>query len=100
MNWRRLAWLVILLLIITIAWAAMDLNGVYEKIASARSGGDDGAARRLASLQKQIARYKKHVENLEELALWPPGVNLMAWLTQQANDLDVRIIGVEHLPIE
>ena len=100
MNWRRFAWLVILLLIVTIAWAAMDLNEAYEKIASARSESGDDAVRRLMSLQKRIANHKESVENLEKLALWPPGTDLMSWLTQQANDSYVRIIGVEHPPAE
>jgi Tfp pilus assembly protein PilO len=100
MNWRRFAWLVIALLIVTIVWAAIDLKGMYEKINSAKSGNADDVAQRLASLQNRIASHKARVDSLEKLALWPPEVELMSWLTQQADDADVRIIGVERPPVE
>lgn len=100
MNWRRFAWLLIALLIVTIVWAAIELKEMYEKINYARSGSADDVGRRLASLRNRIANHKERVDSLEKLALWPPGVDLMSWLTQQANDSDVRIIGVEHPPVE
>ena len=100
MNWRRFAWLLILLLIITVVWAAIELKDRYDKISSARSGDIDEPGRRLMSLQKRVADHKKHIESLEKLALLPAEVSLMSWLTQQANDLGVSIIGVEHLPVE
>ena len=100
MNWRRLAWLVILLLIITIVWGAVDLNEINEKIASARSEDAHDVSGLLVSLQKRLADHRQRIENLERFALWPPGADLMSWLTQQESDLDVRIIGVEHPPVE
>jgi Tfp pilus assembly protein PilO len=100
MNWRRLAWLVILLLITTIVWGAVDLKEMYEKIASASSEDTHDVSRRLVSLEKRRANHGQRIESLEKLALWPSGESLMSWLTQQAHDSDVTIIGVEHLPVE
>ena len=100
MSWRRFAWLLVLLLGITIIWAVADLKGTYEKIASARSDDADSIDFRIASLQKRIANHRAHLEGLEKLTLWPPEADIMSWLTQQADDSDVRIIGVEHLPVE
>lgn len=100
MSWRRLAWLIILLLLTTIVWGAIALKETYEKIDSKRSEGAEDASKRLASLQTRLANHREYIENLEKLVLWPPGSDLMSWLTQQANESDVRIIGVEHPPVE
>jgi hypothetical protein len=98
MNWRRLAWLVILLLIVTISWAAIELKEIHKRIASV--GGADDISEQLASLQEQIADQRERVVIFEDLALWPSGSDPMPWLTQQADDTNVQLIGVEHLPAE
>jgi hypothetical protein len=100
MSWRRLAWLVILLLVTTIVWGATALKETYEKIDSTRSKGAEDTGQRLASLRARLANHREYIENLERLVLWPPGSDLMSWLTQQANESEVRIIGVEHPPVE
>lgn len=100
MNWRRFAWLLILLLIVTIVWAVVELKDRYERISAARSENIDEPGRRLMSLQTRIADRKKHIESLERLALLPVETSFMAWLTQQADDLGISIIGVEHPPVE
>ena len=89
-----------ILLIGVVVWEAIDLKGMYGKIASARSEDADDADQRLASLRGQLVDYRGYIENLEELALWQPETDPMSWLTQQADDSDVQIIGVEHQPVE
>ena len=100
MNWRRFSWLLILLLIVTIVWAVVELKDKYERISAVRSKNIDEPDRRLISLQNRIADRKKHIKSLEKPALLPVETSLMAWLTQQAEDLGVSIIGVEHPPVE
>ena len=100
MNWRRLAWLAILLLITTIVWEVVAIKGMYEKIASAKPEDAHDVSRRLVSLEKRRADHRQRIESLEKLALWPPEADLMSWLSSQANDSDVTIIGVEHPPVE
>ena len=100
MNWKRLSWLVIVLLIATIVWGAVDLKKTHERIASARSASADDAGWRLASIQGKFANHREHIENLEKLALWPSGAVPMSWLTQQVNGSDIQIVGVEHPPVE
>jgi len=92
--------LVILLLITTIVWGAVDLKRLYEKIDSAGSEDAYDVSQRLVSLQKRLADQRQYIESLEKLALWPSEVDLMSWLTGQANEASVRIIGVEHPPVE
>lgn len=100
MNWRRLAWLVILLMVVTIAWAVTELKGTYEKIASVGSKDTDHVSRQLTLLQERISVQREKLAGLENLTLWPPDSDPMTWLTQQADDTGVRIIGVKHLPVE
>ncbi len=100
MNWRKFIWLIIVLLIAAVIWKAADLKDAYEKIASTKSGDSDDAEQRLESLQKKLADQKRRAENLEKFALWQTGEDFMSWLTQQADDSSVRIIGVERSPVE
>lgn len=100
MNWRRLAWLVILLLVVTIVWAVTELKGTYAQIASVDSKDPDHASRQLTLLQERIAGQREKLAGIENLTLWPKDSDPIMWLTQQADDTGVRIIGVEHLPVE
>ena len=67
MNWRRLAWLVILLLIVAIVWAAIDLKEMYEKIASARLKDTDNVDQRLASLREKRATFAARPDYVAEV---------------------------------
>ena len=57
-------------------------------------------ARQLTLLQERIAGQREKLAGIENLTLWPTNSDPMMWLTQQADDTGVRIIGVEHLPVE
>ncbi len=100
MNWRRFAWLIIILLVFTIVWAGIELKREYDKIAAAKLRDRDDMSQRLASIQKRIAGQRDYIRNLEEVALWPSEEDPMSWFTQQANDSNVSIIGVEHTAVE
>lgn len=100
MNWRRFVWIISLLLIAIIAWELADLRGIYRKIASVRSESSDDPGQILLSLQQQVASQRKYLESLEKIAIWQPGLDLMTWLTQQADALNVKIIGLEQKPVE
>ncbi len=100
MNWRRFAWLIIILLVFTIVWAGIELKREYDKIAAAKQRDRDDMSQRLASIQKRIAGQRDYIRNLEEVALWPSEEDPMSWFTQQANDSNVSIIGVEHTAVE
>ena len=92
--------MIILLLIVAIFWAVTELKGTYEKIASVESGDNDQASRQLTLLQERIAGQGEKLAEIEKLALWQPDSDPMEWLIHQADDTGVRIIGVEHLPVE
>ncbi len=104
MTWRRFAWLIVFLLIVTAIWLSVDLKGVYERINKriTSSGSESGtdAERRLTALQRELANRGEYIDNLEKRTLWQSDADLMSWLTGQANDSDVKIIGVERLPAE
>jgi hypothetical protein len=100
MNWRRFAWLIVILLVFTIVWAAIELKREYDRIAIAKLKDKDDPSRRLASIQKRIAGHREYIKSLEEVALWPSEEDPMSWFTQQANDSNVSIIGVEHPAVE
>jgi hypothetical protein len=100
MNWRRFAWLIIIILVFTIVWAAIELKREYDRIAVAKLRDEDDPNRRLASIQKRIAGHRDYIKSLEKVALWPSEEDPMSWFTQQANDSNVSIIGVEHPVVE
>lgn len=100
MNWRRLVWLVILLLIFSIVWGGIELKGSYEELASARSDDTNSVTSQLLSLQKRIETHTAHLSDLEQLTLWKSDSDFMSWVTQQTDDTGVQVIGVEHLPVE
>jgi len=100
MNWRRFAWLIIILLVFTIVWAGIELKREYDRIAIAKLKDKDDMSQRLASIQKRIAGQRDYIKDLEKVALWPPEEDPMSWFTQQANDSNVSIIGVEHPAVE
>ena len=100
MNWRRLAWLVILLLMVTIVLAGIELKEAYDELDSVRSDDTNSVDLNLVSLQKRIEAHRVHLSGLEKLTLWESETEFMLWVTQQADDTEVRIIGVEHLPVE
>jgi hypothetical protein len=100
MNWRRISWLVILLLVFTATWAVVEIKGIYERMASMESRDSDTISQQLGVLQERIANQKERLEVLEKMALWPSDSDPMTWLTQQADDTGVQFIGVKHLPVE
>jgi Tfp pilus assembly protein PilO len=100
MNWRRLAFLMILMLIFSIVWGAYALKGSYEELASARSGDTTSVTSQLLSLQKRIDAHTVNLSGLEQLILWESDSDFMSWVTHQADDTGVQGIGVEHLPVE
>ncbi|MFC1716760.1 type 4a pilus biogenesis protein PilO [Candidatus Poribacteria bacterium] len=100
MNWRRLALLLILLLIFTIVWGGMELKGSYEELSSVRAGDTSSTTTQLLSLQKRIDTHRTNLSDLERLTLWKSDSDFMSWVTQQADGTGVRVIGVEHQPVE
>jgi len=100
MNWRKLAFLVILLLILSIVWGVIELKRSYEELSSARSGDTSSTTAQLSSLQKRIESHTAHLSGLEQLTLWKSDSDFMFWITQQADDTGVQVIGVEHQPVE
>ena len=100
MSWRRLAWIVIMLLMVTIVLAGVELKKSYGRLDSAQSDDTNSIDLQLASLQKQIDSRRAHLSGLEKLTLWESETEFMSWVTQQADDTGVRVIGVEHLPVE
>ena len=100
MTWRRLAWIVILLLIVSIAWGAFALRRSYEELSSVRADDTSSVAAQLASLQERIDAHTYHLSGIEHRTLWDSESDFMSWVTKQADDTGVQIIGVEHLPAE
>ena len=100
MNWRRLAWFLILLLMVTIVLAGIELKESYDELDAARSDDTQSVDLNLVSLQKRIEARKAHLSGLEKLTLWESETEFMSWVTQQADDTGVRVIGVDHLPVE
>jgi len=100
MNWRRLAWLLTILIIFTIIWAAIELKDKHEKIAYEKPKDAELTDQELASLKKRIQDQRELLNRLEKSNLWSKDQDLVSWLNQQANASDTRIIGVEHPPSE
>lgn len=100
MNSKRLTWLAITLLIVMIAWAILSLRKDYEKITAIDVKGSEDLIQYIAATQKNIASQREYIKKLEKIALWPIQADIMSWLTQQADNLSVKVIGVEYLPVE
>ena len=100
MTWRRLTWIVILLLVVSVAWGAFALRRAYEELSSARSDDTSSAAAQLASLQGRIKAHTANLSGIEQHTLWESDTDFMSWVTQQADDTGVQVIGVERQPVD
>lgn len=100
MNWRRLAFFVILLLIFSIVWGGIEFKRSYEELSSARSDDAGSVTSQLLSIQKRIDAQTAHLSGLEQFTLWESDSDFMSWITQQADDTGVQVIGVERQPVE
>jgi len=81
-------------------WMSISLKKNYEKLGSIESESADNPVSHLLALQKQISSQKEHLENLEKNGLWPKNLDVLSWLTKQADDSNVKIIGVDYPPAE
>jgi len=98
MNRKKFAWLLIVVLMATLFWQISTFKRIYEKITAKKIDSSDNADQNLAFLQKKLEAQERRAKNLEKLALWQTGEDLMSWLTKQADGSNVQIVGVEHPP--
>ena len=82
----------------TLFWQISTFKRIYEKITARETDSSDNVDQNLAFLQKKLEAQERRAKNLEKLALWQTGEDLMSWLTKQADGSGVRLIGVEHPP--
>ena len=98
MNWKRIYWVLILLLTALVVWQLMDLKVTYRKIAFIKAKGISDSNIALTSVQKSVTKQKEYLDYVET-ALWQPGTDPLSWLTQQTDELGLQVAGIERLPI-
>ena len=95
MNWKRIYWVIILLLVVLITGQIMYLKVTYRKIAFI---GTVDSKDYLTSLQEGAAKQKEYLDYVEKVSLWQPGIDPLSWLTQQADELGLKVTRVECPP--
>ena len=98
MNRKRIYWLLIFPLTALVVWQAMDLKVTYRKIAFIKGRGISDSNIALTSVQKSVTKQKEYLDYVERNAIWKPGTDPLSWLTQQADELGLKVAGVERLP--
>ena len=98
MYWKQIYWGIIFLLVVLITWQIMDLKVTYQKIAFIRSKGTVDSKDYLTLLQKGAAKQKEYLDYVEKVSLWQPGIDPLSWLTQQADELGLKVTRIEHPP--
>lgn len=95
---KRIYWVLILLLTALVVWQVMDLKVTYRKIAFIKARGVSSSNVALTSVQKSVAKQKEYLGYVERNAIWKPGTDPLSWLTGQAGELGLKVVGVERLP--
>ena len=91
--------LLIVLLIIVIVFEILDIRSQRKKLSQAKSMMPGTASYDPTSLRKAVVEHEKCVDRLEILALWSSEQDFVSWLTIQADDSGVQIVGLEYLPV-
>ncbi len=97
MKSKRIYWIAIIILAVMVTWQIMDFKVTSHKISFVTSKKLSDTNKSLTSLQKNAAKQKDYLDYVEKVALWKTNVDPLSWLTQQANEIGLQIIGVERL---
>jgi hypothetical protein len=86
-----------MILVAMITWQIMDLKITHHKISFVTSKKISDSNGSLTSLQKNAVKQKDYFDYVEKVALWKEDEDPLSWLTQQANEIGLQVIGVERL---
>lgn len=100
MNFRKVVWILIILLIIVTIWEIISLKENYKKIADTKSDDDDTITKRLEYLQKEVNYQANIIGKIENIAIWDQENDPLLWISRQAARSVVNIVGIEHFPPE
>lgn len=100
MNFRKVVWILIILLIIVTILEIISLKENYKKIADTKSDDNDTIAKRLEYLQKEVNYQANIIGKIENIAIWDQENDPLLWISRQAARSVVNIVGIEHFPPE
>lgn len=100
MRFRRVVWILIILLTTVIIWEIIQLKENYRKIADAKPKDDSKITQRMMELQKDISDQTTLVGKIENIAIWDQENDPLLWVSGQAKKSAVSVIGIEHFPAE
>jgi len=76
----------------------MVLKVTYQKIDFIRSKGTVDSKDYLTLLQKGAVKQKEYLDYVEKVSLWQSEIDPLSWLTQQADELGLKVTRVERPP--
>ncbi len=100
MNLRKTLWILIILLIAIIIWEIVNLKENYKNIAIAKPKNNDTITKNLVYLQKEISDQINLLEKIENIATWNQENDPLSWISRQAIESAVNVVGIEHFPSE